>query len=162
MTASGAVVASPQPSAVSLLDELDQGPEAALGVDEGDGRTARAGPGCLVDRRRPGGDHRGERGRAVVDPVPDVMEPLALLGEVLGDRRVLARRRGDGELAVGGALVNRIDGSNVNDAFGTLAVGLGDLEGDGRGDYACGSSTATTTRAMPAAISASAQGGVVP
>ncbi len=43
---------------------------------------------------------------------------------------------------VTGAVISKVDGLAMNDAIGSTVVGLGDLEGDGRGDYACGSPTA--------------------
>ena len=44
------------------------------------------GRGRLVDRRGAGGDHRGQRLGAVVDPVADVVQALAPLLERLGHR----------------------------------------------------------------------------
>ena len=73
-----------------LLDELDEGAEAALGVHEGHGRAAAAGAGRLVDGRGARRDHRREGRRAVVDAVADVVQPLAALLDRLGDRRVRA------------------------------------------------------------------------
>ena len=60
-----------------LLDELDEGAERGLGVDEGDGGPAAAGPGRLVDDLVALGLDPVERGRAVVDPVADVVDALA-------------------------------------------------------------------------------------
>src|SRR5690606_21526327 len=88
-------------SAGSLLDELDQGPEAALGVHEGDRRPPAAGAWLVVDRRRPGGHHRGQRGGAVVDAVADVVQALAALVDRLRDRGVGAGRGRELDVAVG-------------------------------------------------------------
>lgn len=41
-----------------------------------------------------------------------------------------------------GTLLSKIDGLAASDAIGSTVAGLGDLEADGRGDYACGSPTA--------------------
>src|SRR5690606_5636055 len=85
----------------SLLNELDQGAEAALRVDERDGGTAAAGTRRLVDRRGTRVDHRLEGGGTVVDPVADVMETFPPLLDRLGDRRVGPGRRRELDVAVG-------------------------------------------------------------
>ena len=102
-------------SHVTLLDELDQRAEAALGVDEGHGRAAAAGAGRLVDRRGAGGLHRRERRGAVVDAVADVVQALAPLLEVLGDRRVVAGRREQLDVALGHLQQRLLDAVALDD-----------------------------------------------
>ena len=59
------------------------------------------GPRCLIDQRGAGGPHRLEGLAAVGDAVADVVEPLAPLLDRLGDRRVVAGRRQQLDVAVG-------------------------------------------------------------
>src|SRR5271166_5362747 len=59
-----------------LLDQLDQGAERRLRVNEGHGRAARPGPGDLVDHAPAGVLDRLQGDRAVRHPVADVVQPL--------------------------------------------------------------------------------------
>ena len=74
----------------SLLDELDQGAERRLRVHERDRRAPAPGPGRLVDHPVALGLHPLERRGAVVDPVADVVEALALASR--GTSRPASRR----------------------------------------------------------------------
>ena len=76
----------------SLLHELDQRAEAALRVDEGDGRAPAARRGAWSIGVAPAAIIAAQRRGAVVDPVADVVQALAALLERLGDRRVVAGR----------------------------------------------------------------------
>ena len=69
-----------------FLNELDECPERSLGVDERHRGASAARPWRRVDRSGTRGNHVGERLGAVVDPVPDVVQALALALEELGDR----------------------------------------------------------------------------
>ena len=112
-----------------LLDELDQGAEAALRVDEGHRGAAAAGARGLVDRGGARRHHGGEGGCAVVDAVPDARVPeLPEVGEVLADLGVgepeaLAELREPGLYF---ALMRRV----VGEEMGVKAAGgVRDLEG---------------------------------
>src|SRR5918997_2460179 len=85
----------------SLLDELDQGAERRLRVHEGHGGAAAAGSGRLVDHPAALRLDRVEGGGAVVDPVADVVQALALALEVLGHGRVVAGGGEQLDVAVG-------------------------------------------------------------
>ncbi len=69
-----------------LLDQLDERAEGALGVHEGNRRPARAGPGRFVDERPTPVSHGLECRGAILDPVPDVMQPLTPTLEEAGHR----------------------------------------------------------------------------
>lgn len=74
--------AQPDPKAGSgllagLLDQFYEHPAKALRVDERHRCPARSGPGALVHQRDSGSPEGVQRGRHVVDPVPDVMQPLS-------------------------------------------------------------------------------------
>ena len=84
-----------------LLDELDERAERRLRVHERDGRAPAARARSLVDHAVALGLHPLERGRAVVDAVPDVVEALTLLLQVLRDRRVVADRGEELDVGVG-------------------------------------------------------------
>ena len=75
-----------------LLDELDERAERRLRVHEGHRRAAGARAWRLVDHPAAGVLHRLQRHGAVVDPVADVVEALALVGQVLRHRGVVADR----------------------------------------------------------------------
>src|ERR1700677_806385 len=70
---------------------------------------------------------RLERLGAVVDPVADVMEPLALVGQVLGHRGVVTGRREELDVAVGHLDQRLLDPVGVD----ALPVGDGRPEGVG-------------------------------
>ena len=76
-------------------------PNAVFGWTNATVVPREPGPGLLVDDAVAFRLHRFERGRAVVDPVSDVMQPLTLVREVLGDRRVVAYRRQQLDVGVG-------------------------------------------------------------
>ena len=63
-----------------LLDQLDQRSERTLGVDERHRGPPAAGTGRLVDEPAALGLDPLQGGGAVVDPVPDVVDALALGG----------------------------------------------------------------------------------
>src|SRR5947209_6416582 len=63
----------------SLLDELDQRPEARLGVHERNRGAARAGPRCVVEHLAAERLDGVERDPAVVDAVTDVVDAFAAL-----------------------------------------------------------------------------------
>ena len=67
-------------------------PNAVFGWTNATVVPREPGRGCSSMTRWPLRLHRFERGRAVVDPVSDVMQPLTLVREVLGDGRVVADR----------------------------------------------------------------------
>ena len=69
-----------------LLDELDEGAEGGLRVYERDCGAAAPGARRLVDHLVALRLHPCECRGAVVDPVADVVQPLAPLLEVLRDR----------------------------------------------------------------------------
>src|SRR5665213_4378010 len=77
----------------SLFNQLDKRAEGCLWVHEGDDRPSRPRSRRLVNHPRAARLHGFERRRAVVDPIGDVVQSLAVLREVLRDRRVVARRR---------------------------------------------------------------------
>lgn len=85
----------------SLLDELDQGAEAALGVDERHGGAPATRAGRLVDGGRSRRHHGGERLGAVAHPVADVVEALTALVDRLGHRAVVAGRGEQLDVALG-------------------------------------------------------------
>ena len=59
-----------------------------------------------------------------------------------------------------GTVIHRVDGLNSNDAMGWYVAGLGDLEGDGVGDYSCGSPSATVNGVVDAGRVYVVSGGV--
>ena len=59
--------------------------------------------------------HALERGAAVVDAVPDVVEPLTLVGEVLRHRRVVTRRREELHVGVGDLEQRLLDAVALDD-----------------------------------------------
>ena len=67
-----------------LLDQLDQRAEGRLGVHEGHRRAPRSRPRRLVDHPAARVLDRPEGGRAIVDPIADVVQPFALGREELG------------------------------------------------------------------------------
>src|SRR5918997_892023 len=102
LSVAGARGAGPQPAGgPSLLDELDEGAERRLRVDERHGGAAAARTGRLVDDPATLGLDGLQRGGAVVDPVADVVQALALALEVLGHGRVVAGGREQLDVAVG-------------------------------------------------------------
>jgi len=70
-------------------------------VHEGDGGAPGPGAGRGIDRGCAGFDHLRQRRGAVVDPVADMVETLAPLLEVLGDRRIGPGGGGQLDVAVG-------------------------------------------------------------
>src|SRR5262249_25849156 len=76
-----------------LLNELDERAERRLRVHEGDGRSPTPRPGHLVDDLKALALDPFQRRRAIVDAVGDVVDPLALLVEVLGNGGVVAHGR---------------------------------------------------------------------
>src|SRR5690606_7001992 len=83
-----------------LLDQFDERAEGGLRVDEGHRRPPAARAGLLVDDPPTLGLDRLEGGRAVVDPVADVVEALAAALQELGDGRVGAGRGEELHVAV--------------------------------------------------------------
>ncbi len=71
------------------------------------------------------------------DQIPDFIggAPTAAPGGVTGAGACRVVSGADG------AIIASHLGSAINDAFGTVVAGLGDVDGDGSGDYACGSPT---------------------
>src|SRR5262245_42197172 len=94
-------------------------------MHEGHGRTPTAGPGHLVDDLMALALDPLQRGGAVLDPVGDVVDPVALLLEVLGDRRVVTHRREELDVRVGHAQQHLLDAVLLDDlpVHGLDAVG---------------------------------------
>ena len=108
-----------------LLDQLDEGAEAAFGVHEGHRRAPRSRPGDLVDDLAAAVLHRLERRRAVGHPVADVVEALALVLQELGHRRVVAGGREQLDVGVG-----HLD-QRLFDPVGLDPLPVGDLGTEG-------------------------------
>lgn len=77
--------------------------------------AARARAGLLVDRRGAGFDHHGQRRGAVVDAVADVVQTLAPLLEVLGDRRIGGGCRRQLDVGIGHLDEGFLDPIGIND-----------------------------------------------
>src|SRR5437588_5291086 len=107
-----------------LLDELDQRAEGRLGMQEGDGGAAAAGARVLVDDAGSLGLDVLEHLVAVVDAVADVVDALAVLLHVLGQRRVVAERCQQLDVGVGHLDEGLVDAV----ALDALAVGDGGPE----------------------------------
>ena len=116
-------------------------PNAALGVHERHRGAPAPGPRRLVDQATTLGPHPLQRGGAVVDPVPHVVDALALGGQELGHRRVVADRREQLHVRLGHLEQRLLDAVALHhlavldlDAVGVAVVldrGLEVVDGDG-------------------------------
>src|SRR5437763_8066323 len=84
-----------------FLDELNQGPEGRLRVQEGDGGAAASGAWVLVDHAGALALHVFENLVAVVDAVADMVDALAVAFHVLGQGRGVGVGREELDVRVG-------------------------------------------------------------
>lgn len=70
----------------TILDELDQDPSGALGVDEGDESLVRARARYFIDESESAFFEECEGGAQIIDPVGQVMQPRPPAVEEPGDR----------------------------------------------------------------------------
>lgn len=84
-------------------------------MHEGDGGAPASGARRVVDDAETVVFHGRKRLRTVVDPVPDVMETLALVGEIFGDRRVIAGGREQLHVRVGNLQQRLLDTVALDD-----------------------------------------------
>src|SRR6266498_4521865 len=82
------------------LDDLGEHAAGRGGVQEGDARAADARARLLVDELQAALTQGGQRGLHVGDLVGDVMQPRAALGQEAPDRRLLAQRAQELDVAL--------------------------------------------------------------
>src|SRR5665213_2673523 len=98
-----------------LFNQLDKRAEGCLWVHEGDDRPSRPRPRRFVDHPSAARLHGFERHRAVVDPIGNVVQSLAVLGEVLRDRRISARRGEQLNVGIGDLYERFVDAVGFDD-----------------------------------------------
>ena len=108
-------------------------PNDVLGCTKATVVPREPGPRRLVDHPAAGVLDRLQRHGAVVDPVADVVQALALVGQVLGHRRVVADRGEQLDVGVGHLEQRLLDAVGL-DPLAVVDRGAEDLgvPGDGR------------------------------